>query len=96
MGKLFFAFLLVFILAQSTPKAAHGAPGGSGRASMEKAAKKACITGNVKVGIDILADLYLDTADTTLSSTKPGATNRTTAGWKRKIASGNTCARHPR
>jgi hypothetical protein len=63
MCKPLFAFLLVFIVAQSTPKAARGAPGGSGRASKEKAAKKACIIGNVKVGIDILADLYVDTGD---------------------------------
>jgi len=65
MGKPLFAFLLVVVLAQSTPKAALGASGGSGRASKEKAAKKACITGNVKAGTDILADLYVDTGDTT-------------------------------
>lgn len=65
MCKPLFAFLLVLVLVQSTPKAARGAPGGSGRTSKEKAAKKACITGNVKAGIDILADLYVDTGDTT-------------------------------
>jgi hypothetical protein len=65
MRKPLFAFLLVLVLVQSTPKAAPGAPGGSGRASEEKAAKKACITGDVKAGIDILADLYLDTGDAT-------------------------------
>jgi len=41
----------------------HGAPVGPGKAAKEKAAKKACIAGNVKVGIDTLADLYVDTGD---------------------------------
>ena len=37
----------------------------SGTSAKEKAAKKACITGDVKTGIDILGDLYVDTADVT-------------------------------
>jgi hypothetical protein len=35
------------------------------KAAMEKAAKKACITGDVGKGIDLLGDLYVDTSDAT-------------------------------
>jgi hypothetical protein len=64
MNKPLLAIVFIFVLAQLATKAALGAPGGLGRAGKEKAAKKACITGNVKAGIDMLADLYLDTGDT--------------------------------
>lgn len=35
------------------------------RTTMEKAAKKACITGDVRKGIDLLGDLYVETNDAT-------------------------------
>ena len=35
------------------------------RATAEKAAKKACITGDVRTGIDLLGDLYVETNDAT-------------------------------
>jgi hypothetical protein len=35
------------------------------RTTMEKAAKKACIIGDVRKGIDLLGDLYVETNDAT-------------------------------
>lgn len=51
-------------IASASPYAeAAGKP--EKRTSMEKAAKKACITGDVRKGIDILGDLFVDTNDAT-------------------------------
>jgi len=38
-------------------------PNSAGRGAKEKAAQKACLTGDVKAGIEILADLYVQTGD---------------------------------
>jgi len=56
------SFLLVASLAvalgAAPPAAAEGKP-----TSREKAAKKACITGDVSKGIDLLGDLFVETND---------------------------------
>jgi hypothetical protein len=49
----------LFVLASSSVALAQKGKGGA--TSKEKAAKKACITGDVRKGIDILGDLYVDT-----------------------------------
>ena len=59
---------VVLLFSTATTQAANARPKQSGaaakdRAAKEKAAKKACIVGDAKAGIDILGDLYVDTGD---------------------------------
>jgi hypothetical protein len=54
----------VFLLALSSSPGVWGAKGDSLEAK-ERAARKACLLGDVKTGTEILADLYLDTKNTT-------------------------------
>jgi hypothetical protein len=56
------AFLTV-ALGAAQAAAAESKP--TSRPAMEKAAKKACITGDVSKGIDLLGDLYVETSDAT-------------------------------
>lgn len=56
-------FLILSLLAGLSSSSALAK--GKASPAMEKAAKKACITGDVSKGIDILADLYLETNDIT-------------------------------
>ena len=57
-----FAFLAV---ATGTGQAMGETGQPANRPAMEKAAKKACITGDVGRGIDLLGDLYVETGDAT-------------------------------
>jgi hypothetical protein len=54
------AFLVV---AFGAAQVAGAASKPANRQTMEKAAKKACITGDVRKGIDLLGDLYVETND---------------------------------
>jgi len=65
MHKHLVAFLFAILLVHQTIRTASGAPASSGASAKEKAAKKACLTGNVKVGTEILADLYISSGDPT-------------------------------
>jgi hypothetical protein len=56
------AFLVITLVNVEVSAAAGKAPT---RESLEKAAKKACITGDVVKGTDILGDLYVETNDPT-------------------------------
>lgn len=56
------AFLTV---APGAVQAAGAASKPTNRPAIEKAAKKACITGDVRKGIDLLGDLYVETNDAT-------------------------------
>jgi hypothetical protein len=56
---LFLAALAVFVLLQVKPAFA------TGRQPRERAARKACLTGDPAKGVSILADLFLDTKDPT-------------------------------
>jgi hypothetical protein len=56
-------FALVTTLA--TAGASSAANKATARQSLEKAAKKACITGDFSKGVDILGDLYVETNDPT-------------------------------
>ena len=59
-------FCLVVLLGSvSTARAADAQANVAGPVAKEKAARKACITGAVEAGIDLLADLYVDTKNTT-------------------------------
>jgi hypothetical protein len=52
--------LCLFVTLLATPKA-----WAAGRASKERTARKACLSGNADKGVGILSDLYLDSMDTT-------------------------------
>jgi hypothetical protein len=57
---------LVFLVATSgTLRTASAAGKSATRAAAEKAAKKACIVGDVRKGIDLLGDLFVETNDPT-------------------------------
>lgn len=56
---------VVLFFAIAPAQAAHERTRHSIGSAKEKAAKKACITGDVKTGIDILGDLYVNTGDAT-------------------------------
>jgi hypothetical protein len=67
-NRLFLSFSLfaaVPCYALSAASAPVDEPGGATRASQERAARKACMTGDVAKGIGILADLFLDSRNTT-------------------------------
>jgi hypothetical protein len=67
-NRLFLSFSLfaaVPCYALSAASAPVDEPGGVTRASQERAARKACMTGDVAKGIGILADLFLDTKNIT-------------------------------
>jgi hypothetical protein len=53
-------FLLLVLVAP------HAQAAGSGNEAKEKAARKACLRGNVDKGVEILTDLYLSTRDANL------------------------------
>jgi len=55
-----FVFLVIFPATNAFAKAQT-----SSRDGREKAARKACITGDYKAGVDILADLFVETEDNT-------------------------------
>jgi hypothetical protein len=57
------AALVFLALAAGTLARAASKP--ANRPAMERAAKKACITGDVRKGIDLLGELYVDTNDAT-------------------------------
>jgi tetratricopeptide (TPR) repeat protein len=59
------AITVVLFFAIAPAQAASERARHSSTAAKEKAAKKACITGDVKTGIDILGDLYVDSGDAT-------------------------------
>jgi TolA-binding protein len=59
------AFLLFLAAAPGTAEAAATTSKSTSRSAMEKAAKKACITGEVREGINLLGDLFVETNDTT-------------------------------
>jgi hypothetical protein len=66
MGRCLAAALGIVLFSSVAPaQAAHERTRHSSGSAKEKAAKKACVTGDVKTGIDILGDLYVDTADAT-------------------------------
>jgi hypothetical protein len=54
-------FVLVFLPVLASPALAKPA----NRQAMEKAARKACLTGDYRKGVDILADLFIETKDET-------------------------------
>jgi hypothetical protein len=56
---------ITLLFSMPPARAASRHPGHSGAAAKERAAKKACVTGDVKTGIDILGDLYVDSGDAT-------------------------------
>lgn len=61
-------FLPIFAcvcLAASPVSAKPSSKPAMDRQSMEKAARKACLTGDYRKGVDILADLFVETKDTT-------------------------------
>jgi hypothetical protein len=55
-----FAFLVVLA---GTPPAARAAHKAANKQAVEKAAKKACITGDFRKGVDLLGDLFVETKD---------------------------------
>jgi hypothetical protein len=56
---------VVLFLSMSPAQGASERSRHSSAAAKEKAAKRACITGEVKTGIEILGDLYVNTGDAT-------------------------------
>jgi tetratricopeptide (TPR) repeat protein len=58
-GSKMAAFLVSFLLAIPTAQAARR----DAKDSLERAARKACLSGDVGKGVDILTDLYIDTKD---------------------------------
>ncbi|HEX7508685.1 MAG TPA: hypothetical protein VF550_18075 [Polyangia bacterium] len=59
------ALLASLATIASASRQAEAASKTEKRTTMEKAAKKACITGDVRKGIDLLGDLYVETNDAT-------------------------------
>jgi hypothetical protein len=59
------SILVSLVLALGTAPTAGAADKPASRTAMEKAAKKACITGDVRKGIDVLGDLFVETGDLT-------------------------------
>jgi hypothetical protein len=59
------ALLAVLATTYSASRDAEASSKQDKRPAMEKAAKKACITGDVRKGIDILGDLFVETNDAT-------------------------------
>jgi hypothetical protein len=59
------AAIVFLTIATGAAQAAGAANKATNRPAMEKAAKKACITGDVSKGIDLLGDLYVETNDPT-------------------------------
>jgi hypothetical protein len=61
-------FLPIFVCAYLISSPANAKPSSKpamDRQSVEKAARKACLTGDYRKGVDILADLFVETKDTT-------------------------------
>ena len=56
-------FITLFVLLPFFVSPAMAKP--ANRQALEKAAKKACITGDYRKGIDILGDLFVETNDAT-------------------------------
>jgi hypothetical protein len=56
---------LCFSLTASTTALASGKHGGESKPSRERAARKACLTGDFAKGVSILSDLFIDTHDPT-------------------------------
>ena len=66
MGKYLALSLAVALFSSISPaQAASGGPKRASAVAKERAAKKACVTGDVRSGIDILGDLYVETGDAT-------------------------------
>jgi hypothetical protein len=65
MNKPFVSLVFVMFFSVSAAQAAGGRAKGSGTAAKEKAAKKACAKADVDTGIDILADLYVESGEIT-------------------------------
>jgi hypothetical protein len=59
------AFLAVLATLHSSVRYAEASSRSDKRPAREKAAKKACITGDVRKGIDLLGDLFVETNDAT-------------------------------
>jgi hypothetical protein len=57
--------LVSFALAAGTTQPGQAASKPANRPAMERAAKKACITGDVRKGIDLLGELYVTSNDAT-------------------------------
>jgi hypothetical protein len=61
-----FAVALVSLPSVATsPAAAAGKHGGDSKQSQERAARKACLTGDYAKGVDILSDLFIELRDPT-------------------------------
>src|ERR1035437_1796518 len=60
-----FAVALVSLSVSTSPAAAAGKHGGESKQSQERAARKACLTGDYAKGVAILSDLFIEYRDAT-------------------------------
>jgi hypothetical protein len=54
------SFVALFLVAAGLVVASSGAAAPAGRQTLERAAKKACLAGNPRQGVEILAELYIN------------------------------------
>jgi hypothetical protein len=66
---------------------------GDNRDAREREARKACFTGDVAHGVEILVDLYGETGTRTTSTTRRAASNATASTIRRCSATRTICAR---
>lgn len=62
-SSLLLAVLAFLAVSLGTPEAARAAKRATTTQAVEKAAKKACITGDFRKGVDLLGDLFVETND---------------------------------
>ncbi len=80
--------LLILLASLASPFAS-----GASKEADERAARKACLSGDYAKGVEILSDIFIDTKDAKYIYNQGLGFNKTTATRTPSRASRNTCAR---